>query len=253
MRSNRVKQSWRDGQPVRANWLLSGDPFIAEVMAHSGVDAIVIDMQHGCGIGPERAIACLQAINTTATVPFVRVPWNDPVHLQYVLDAGAAGVIVPLVNTAADAARAAGACRYPPVGFRSAGPNRVTLGEGADYMEGANDDVACLVMIEHIDAVWAIEEIARVAGLDGFFIGPGDLALSLGLPPTADVADSVHVAACAHVRDVALANGLVVGIATGGPEEARRRVREGYSFCPFGSDWGFVAQGAKAALATFDG
>jgi 4-hydroxy-2-oxoheptanedioate aldolase len=253
MRPNQVKRLWREERPVRASWLITGDPAAAELLAHAGFDAIVIDMQHGSGIGPERAVAAMRAINTTPTVPFVRVPWNDPVHLQYVLDAGAYGVIVPLVNTPAEAARAAGACRYPPLGYRSAGPNRVALGEGADYLQRANDEIACLVMIEHIDAVDQIEAIAGVPGIDGFFIGPGDLAFSLGLAPAADVQDPHHVAACERVRDVARAHGLVAGIATSGPAEARRRVQEGYTFCPFGSDWGFIRQGASDALATFSG
>lgn len=253
MRPNRVKQAWRDGTTVRAMWSVGGDPVLAEVLATSGVDALVLDMQHGVGIGPERAVAVLQAINTTATVPFVRVPWNDPVHIQYVLDAGAYGLIVPLVNTPEEAARAAGACRYPPLGYRSAGPNRVTLGDNADYMEHANEEIACLVMIEHIDAVNDLEAIAQVPGLDGFFIGPGDLAISLGLPLATAAADPAHIAACSRVRDVALAHGLVAGIACTGPEDARQRVQDGFTFCPFGSDWGFVIAGAKAALATFEG
>jgi 2-keto-3-deoxy-L-rhamnonate aldolase RhmA len=108
-------------------------------------------------------------------------------------------------------------------------------------------------MIEHIDAVNDLEAIARVPGIDGFFIGPGDLAISLGLPLATAAADPSHIAACARVRDVALANGLVAGIATSGPEDARQRVQDGFTFCPFGSDCGFVSQGIKAALATFAG
>ena len=253
MRPNRVKQLWREGKPVRASWLLSGDPLVAELLANAGFDAIVIDMQHGCGIGPERAAACLRAVNTTDTVPFVRVPWNDPVHIQYVLDAGAYGVIVPLVGSPEEAARAAGACRYPPQGYRSVGPNRVTLGAGADYVQHANDEIACLVMIEHVDAAGRIEEIAQVPGIDGFFIGPGDLAMSLGLPPSADVAEPRHIAACAQVLRAARSHSLVAGIAPSGPIEARRRFQEGFTFCPFGSDWGFIAQGASAALGAFEG
>ena len=253
MRPNRVKQLWRDGAPVAVNWLLSGNPFLAEVLAHAGADAILIDMQHGPGLTPAQVVSCLQAINTTDTVPFVRVPWNDPVHMQYVLDAGAYGVVIPLVNSAEDAARAVGACRYPPLGFRSAGPNRVSLGEGADYLSRANDEIACLVMIEHIDAVNAIEEIARVPGLDGFFVGPGDLALSLGLPASLPEPNPEHTAAITRVREVAQANGLVAGIACGGAEDARRRAAEGFTFCAFGTDWGFVDQGARNALAVFRG
>lgn len=251
MRPNRVKALWREGTAVRATWSLSGDPLTAEILGNAGFDAVLIDMQHGFTIGPERVGAFLHAISTTPAVPMVRVPWNDPVHLQYVLDAGAYGVIVPLVNTPEEAARAAGACRYPPVGFRSYGPNRVDYYAGADYFEHANDEVICLVMIEHIAAVDRLDEIARVPGIDGFFIGPGDLALSMGLAPGAGASDAGYQAAVARVRDVALANGLVAGIAPGGPADARLRVDEGFAFCPFGSDWGYLAEGAEAALRTF--
>jgi 4-hydroxy-2-oxoheptanedioate aldolase len=251
MRPNRVKQLWREGQPVRAAWVLSGDPLTAEILANAGFDAILIDMQHGFTIGPERVGTLLHAISTTAAVPLVRVPWNDPVHLQYVLDAGAYGVIVPLVNTPEEAARAAGACRYPPLGFRSIGPNRVTYYAGADYVEHANDEIICLVMIEHIDAVGRIDAIARVPGIDGFFIGPGDLAMSMGLPPDGGAADLRFRDACRRVLDAARANGLVAGIAPFSPEDARRQVDEGFAFCPFGNDWSFLVEGAEAALRAF--
>ena len=251
MRPNRIRQLWREGKPVRATWSLIGDPLIAEMLGNAGVDAVLLDMQHGFTITPERAGACLQAISSTPAVPLVRIPWNDPVHFQYVLDAGAYGVIVPLVNSPADARRAVGACRYPPGGFRSIGPNRVEYYAGPDYFEHANEEIICLVMIEHVDAVEQIDEIARVPGIDGFFIGPGDLAISLGLPPGGGGADPRFAAACRRVLESARAHGLVAGIAPSGPEEARRRFEEGYNFCPFGSDWGFIAEGASAALATF--
>jgi len=205
MRANRIKSLWREGTPVRAVWTISGDPLTTEILGNAGFDVVVLDMQHGFTIGPERAGAFLQALSTTPAVPFVRVPWNDPVHLQYVLDAGAYGVIVPLVNTPEEAARAAGACRYPPIGMRSAGPNRVFFYAGDDYLEHANDDVICLVMIEHILAVECLEDIARVPGIDGFFIGPGDLALSMGLSPGTAASDAAFQVAVTRVRDVAVA------------------------------------------------
>ncbi len=251
MRPNKVKALWRENRPVTVGWMGTADPYVAETLAHAGFDAIVLDMQHGMAIGPDRAALCFQAISTTDTVPFVRVPWNDPALIQYVLDAGAYGVIVPLVMTVEDARRAAGACRYPPLGYRSVGPNRARLYGGADYVQRANEEIACLVMIEHIAAVERVEEIAQVPGIDGFFIGPADLALSLGLPPGADIGEPRHVAACQRVLAAARSRGLVAGIACSGPEEARRRIAEGFNFNPIGSDIGFIAGGAQRAIRLF--
>lgn len=249
MGPNRIKQMWRENRPVSVAWLTLGEPHAAELVAHQGFDAIVIDMQHGISVTPDRATECIRAINTTNAVPIVRVPWNDPVHFQYVLDAGALGVIVPLVNSPAEAARAAGACRYPPVGFRSIGPNRVTFAN-ADYFPSANDEVICLVMIEHIQAVEQIDEIARVAGIDGFYIGPGDLGISLGIGPDPH-GDARHAAACRQTLEAAQRHGLVAGFHPSGPADARRRVEEGYKFCPCGGDWEFLLAGSAEALATF--
>jgi len=253
MRPNRVKALWRENKDVKAAWTITGDPLTTEILANSDFDAILIDMQHGFTIGPERAGTLLQVISTTDAVPMVRVPWNDPVHIQYVLDAGAYGVIVPLINTPEDAARAAGATRYPPIGYRSIGANRVEFYAGDNYLQESNDEIICLVMIEHIDAVGRIDEIAKVPGIDGFFIGPGDLALSLGLAPGMGASDARFQAACQRVLDAARANGLVAGIAPHSAKDARVRVDQGFTFCPFGSDWGFLAEGAEAALRDFGG
>jgi 4-hydroxy-2-oxoheptanedioate aldolase len=251
VRPNRLKQLWREGKPARVVWESFGDPLVAEVLANVGFDAILLDMQHGFGITPDRVATCLQAISTTTTVPLVRVPWNDPVHVQYVLDAGAYGVIVPLVNTPAEAERAVAACRYPPLGSRSIGANRAPFYAGPDYYEHANEEIICFVMIEKMEAVEQVDQIARVPGVDGLFIGPGDLALSLGLPPTAESTDPRHVAACQRVLDAARSHGLVAGIAAFGPDEARRRIEQGFTFCPFGSDRQFIASGGSAALASY--
>jgi 4-hydroxy-2-oxoheptanedioate aldolase len=249
MEPNRIKQMWRENRPVAVAWLTLGEPHAAELLAHQGFDAIVIDMQHGIGVTPDRAIACIRAINTTNTVPFVRVPWNEPVHFQYVLDAGALGVIVPLVNSPAEAARAAGACRYPPLGYRSIGPNRVTFAN-PDYYARANDEVICLVMIEHIKAVEQIDAIAQTAGIDGFYIGPGDLGISLGIGPDA-TGDARHIAASRQTLEAARRHGLVAGFHPSGPADARQRISEGYQFCPCGGDWEFLLSGSAEALATF--
>ena len=133
--------------------------------------------------GRDRAAQWFQAVSTTGTVPMARVPWNDPVWFQWVLDAGAYGIIVPLVNDGEEAAKAGMSCRYPPIGFRSIGPNRATLYAGSDYLAQANEEIICLVMVENINTIPNLEEMAKAPGIDGFYIGPADLAISMGVDP----------------------------------------------------------------------
>ena len=186
MRPNRLKQLWREGKPALGVWVSTGDPYVVESLGRAGFDWVLIDMQHGMGIDVGRAVACLQALSGAEAVALVRLPWNQPEYFQWVLDAGAQGVLVPLVNTPEDARRAVQACRYPPLGNRSFGPNRARL-YGPDYFERANDEVALLVQVETREAVEQAEAIARVEGVDALYIGPADLAISMGLPPGLDV------------------------------------------------------------------
>ncbi|MBI4497618.1 MAG: 2,4-dihydroxyhept-2-ene-1,7-dioic acid aldolase [Chloroflexi bacterium] len=251
MRPNTVKALWREGQPAVVGWLSCADPYVVEVMAQAGFDALVLDMQHGMGIGPDRAAVVLQIISSTNTIPLVRVPWNDPVHIQYVLDAGAYGVIVPLIDSREEAVKAAGASRYAPLGYRSVGPNRARFYAGPDYIQHANEETICLVMIEHIDTIPRLEEIATAPGIDGFYIGPSDLAVSMGLGPGSVQSDPRHEAACLRVLEVAQAHGLIAGVHCGGHEEAKRRFDQGFKFCPVGSDIAFVGTGARSALQPF--
>ena len=248
MRPNNVKTIWREGRNAVAGWLSTADLYNAEIMANAGFDALVLDMQHGLGRGPDRAAAVIQVISSTNTVPFVRVPWNDPVYLQYVLDAGAYGVIVPLVNTPADARKAGAACRYPPEGTRSIGQGRTRFYAGPDYFQKANEELVCLVMVETEEALANLNEIARTPGIDGFYIGPNDLALSLGIPTANCTAHPRHQAARQRVVEVARDHGLVAGCHAASPEEALARFEEGFRFCPVGSDVGLIANGARAAL-----
>lgn len=247
MRPNRVKALWREGKAAVVGWQSTADTYVAETMAHAGFDALVLDMQHGMAIGPDRAALWLQAVSTTDTVPLVRVPWNDPAFIQWVLDAGAYGVIVPLVNSYEEAVKAGGACRYAPLGYRSVGANRARLYAG-DYFQHANEEVICLVMVEHPDTVARIDELAAAPGIDGFYIGPSDLAVAMGLGPGMVQESEAHAAACQRVLDAARAHGLVAGIHCAGPEQAAQRIAQGFQLCPIGNDVGFVAAGARAAL-----
>ncbi|MAG36221.1 MAG: 2,4-dihydroxyhept-2-ene-1,7-dioic acid aldolase [Dehalococcoidia bacterium] len=250
MSVERLRGLWRDGKPVSAAWLSTTDGLIAETVARGGFDVLVLDMQHGMAIGPDRAAAWLQAVGNADVAALARVPWNEPVHIQYILDAGADGVIVPLVASPAEAARAAGACRYPPLGFRSWGPNRARYRAEGDYLTWANEQVLCFALIEHIDAVNQIEAIVQTPGLDGVFIGPNDLGFSMGQLPGRH--DEQHAAACRRVVEVARAADRVAGFyAGGGPAEALRHVDQGFNFCPIASDVGLIRDGAAAAIERF--
>jgi 4-hydroxy-2-oxoheptanedioate aldolase len=247
---NRVKQLWQEGKPAAGVWISTGNTYVAEVLAHAGFDWAVVDMQHGMGISAARAIACFQAMNGTETVPLARVPWNDPIAIQHVLDAGCYGVIVPMVNSYEEAVRAAGACRYAPLGYRSSGPNRARL-LGPDYMQRANEELICLVMIETVEALRNLDEICQAPGIDGVYIGPSDLAVSMGLPTIGmDNKHPDHVAAVQHVLDTARRYGVVAGMHCGSAEEVVRRFEQGFQFCPVGSDINFIAASAAEAVKT---
>ena len=248
MRANKVKTLWQQGKAPTVAWLFSADTYIGELMANAGFDALVLDMQHGMGIGPDRAALWLQAVSTKDTVPMVRVPWNEPAYIQWVLDAGAYGVIVPLVNSREEAAKAVGACRYPPVGYRSVGPNRARFYGGVDYFEGANREVICLIMIENINTVAHLEELAEVRGIDGFFIGPVDLAVTMGLAPEEIQNSTKHAEACRRVLDVAKGHGLMAGIYSRSAQEMLRRTEEGFMFCPCINDAHALTAAANTAL-----
>jgi 4-hydroxy-2-oxoheptanedioate aldolase len=246
----RVRALWREGQTVTSAWLSTPDGLIAEALARAGFDLLVLDMQHGMAIGPERAAAWLQVVQGAGVAALVRVPWNDPVHIQYVLDAGADGIIAPLVASPADATKAVGACRYPPLGYRSYGPNRARLLGQPDYYTWANENVLCIALIEHVAAVEQIEAIAATPGLDGLFVGPTDLGLSIGLRP--GERDPRHWELCKRVAEVGRARGLILGFWSGGDLAEIRKYQEiGFNFLPLVNDVALVRAGAEAAIRQF--
>src|SRR5207249_1082083 len=152
MRENRLKRMWEAGRSAVGGWLTVPSSFSAELMAQAGFDWLCVDMQHGV-IDYQVAVTMLQAISTTETVPIVRVLWNEPGMIMKALDAGAYGVVVPIVNTAAEAEVAVSACRYPPRGIRSHGPIRAALYGGRDYLARADEEVLCIVQVETKESV----------------------------------------------------------------------------------------------------
>ncbi|MEE9198742.1 MAG: aldolase/citrate lyase family protein, partial [Dehalococcoidia bacterium] len=147
-----------------------------------------------------------------------------------------------------EATRAGMSCRYPPIGFRSIGPNRVNLYAGSDYYRHANDERVCLAMVESIETIPHLEEMAQAPGIDGFYIGPADLAISMGGDPTKYREIKEHNEATQKVLDVAGAHGLVAGIHCRSPEEVNDRFRQGFMICPAAADASLMAISAKAAV-----
>ena len=248
MKKNRVKELWREGKAAIGTWLVLGSPITAEIMANLGFDWLVIDTEHGSiDIGTTQSI--IQAINTTDTVPMVRVPWNDPMPIKRALDAGAYGLVIPMVNSREEAIRAVRASRYPPAGIRSYGGPRARLYGGLDYFEHANEEIALIVQIEHIDAVNRIDEILSVEGVDGFFIGPSDLAISMGLKPGMDQTDPRHVEAVSKVLASGKKHGVPGGIHVGSPEAVNEHIVQGCQFIALASDERFLRSAASAAFS----
>ena len=185
MRPNALRALWQSGGAAVNGWLAIANSFSAETMAHQGWDSLTIDLQHGV-VDYQTMVTMLQAISTTATVPIVRVPWLEPGILMKALDAGAYGVICPMVNSREDAQKLVAYTHYAPRGTRSFGPVRALLYGGADYPQHANDTIVTFAMIETAAALENLDEILSVEGLDAIYIGPSDLSLALGCTPTFD-------------------------------------------------------------------
>ncbi|HUP21950.1 MAG TPA: aldolase/citrate lyase family protein [Thermoanaerobaculia bacterium] len=247
MRKNAALAKWRAGRQTVGGWLSLANTHVAEMMAHAGFDWLCLDLQHGL-LDYRDLLHMLPAISTTDTSPIVRVPANDPKDIGKALDAGALAVIVPLVNSRAQAEAAVAACRYPPLGVRSWGPLRAALYGGPSYAAQANQEIACIVMIETRDGLANLEEIVSTPGLGAVFVGPSDLALALGLPPRGDTDDASHLAAVDEILRACKRRGVPAGIHTSSLAWAKRRLAAGFELVTLVSDAGLLMQGVSAAL-----
>jgi 4-hydroxy-2-oxoheptanedioate aldolase len=223
-----------------------GSPFAAELLANTGFDYVCVDLQHGL-TDFELAWTMLQAARAADASTVVRVPFNHTPWPGKAFDAGAEAVIVPMVNSRADAELAAAACRYPPEGVRSFGPVRsgVVLGDDPVTM---NRTVTCLVMIETLRAVEAADEICTVPGVDGVYIGPADLSVSM-CGSLAAMGSKEHRDAIDSVRGACERAGIVAGIHTGGGAQAREFAAAGFQMCTLGTDAALLRSVARSELA----
>lgn len=245
MRPNKVRTRLAASELVVNGWLSIASAYSAEGVGHSGVHAVTVDLQHGM-LGFSDALAMLQAISATPATPMVRVPALDPAQIMHLLDAGAYGIICPMISTPEQAAELVSACRYPPAGRRSFGPSRGLLYGGTDYVAQADETVMVIPMIETAVAVARIDEILNVAGIDMIYVGPNDLAFELdghvGHPrPKSE-------AALLEVLDAATRRGIPAGIFCGSGEEARKRAQQGFQLVTPGNDFAHLTRSMNEAV-----
>jgi len=246
---NPLLAKWRAGQSTLGLWCSAANAALGEYAATVDTDFILWDQQHGLVTDADLA-PCFRSVLGTGVAPVARVAANDLTLIGRALDAGAFGVVVPLVNTAAEAEAAARACRYPPDGERSFGPNRVAIVMGGLDPRKLGE-VACIVMVETATGLANVEAIAATPGVDAILIGPSDLAIGLGLAP--DDRGAKHAAAVKHVADVCRAQGIASGIVLGDGATARKHIDLGFQFINVTTDIGLIVSGLTRELAVARG
>lgn len=253
MRANRIKQLWAAGQPVLNGWLSLACPFSAEVMAAQGYDSLTIDMQHGM-VDFMTSLGMMQAMAASGVVPMARVAWLDPVEIMRILDAGAYGIICPMIESREDAERLVSYVRYPPTGVRSFGPSRAVFSAGANYGERADEEVLCFAMIETRKGFDNLEAIAATPGLDGIYIGPADLALALtgrAYRTGFDRTEPELIDAIKHIREVAHAAGIRAALHCGSASYAAEATKWKFDLLTVSNDVRLLAAAARDSVEEF--
>lgn len=255
MRPNPVKRALKEGRPQVGTWLSLGSVCAARFLARAGFDWLNVDMEHSM-VGIETTTAIFGAVADAGCPIFARVPSNRHDHIKRVLDNGAHGVVVPMVNSRAEAEAAVSACLYPPHGTRSVGGSQHALNfdaTAAEYYARANEELLIVLQCEHIESVRNADEIFAVPGIDAIFVGPNDLAASMrsadGKPPHPDATRE----AMTHILNMCRKHKVAAGVHTSSPEEARLRIEEGWQFIAITSELKMMLDGAAAVLRGLGG
>lgn len=248
MRRNKLKQLIQEQSAIINGWLAIPSGYSAEIVGHQGYDAVTVDLQHGM-IDFASALSMLQALSATPTVPLVRVQDNNPAQIMRMLDAGAYGIICPMISTAEQAAQFVAACRYPPYGVRSFGPARGLLYGGADYPQHANQEILTLAMIETREGLANLDAILATDGLDGVFIGPNDLSLTLTGSASAESQHPDMLAAVERVVSRCREQQKLAGIFCTSGDAARLRIEQGFQFVSPANDVMQLGRAARVAIA----
>ena len=243
-----LHQKFAAGLKAVNGWCALPSAVTAEIMGRQGFDLMTVDLQHGL-IDYQMALTMLQVLQGLPAPVLVRVPWNEPGIVMKCLDAGFAGVICPMVNTVQDAEALVQAARYAPLGSRSFGPTRANLVHGGSYVKTANTQVLVLAMIETRQALDNLDGILGVEGIDGIYVGPSDLGLSLGYEPTLDPSAPEVLEAIAEIAARTKAAGRLAGVHTGSAEMIRRAFRQGYDFASLLTDARIFANAVAGQVA----
>ena len=253
MRKNKLKELFKAGKPIINSWLAVPSSFSAEIMANQGWDSLTIDMQHGL-IDYPNAVNMLQAISSTETTPMARVNWNEPGQIMKILDAGCYGVICPMVSNKKEAENFVKACQYPPKGYRSFGPIRASIYGGDDYAKYADQEILKLAMIETKEALEKLDEILDTPNLDGIYIGPADLSLSVGEEPGFDKPENTKAyKEILRILEAAKKKNLIAGLHNGSAEYAQKMIDKGFDLVTVGSDSRYIGSGAKSDIEKLKG
>ncbi|MFO0808075.1 MAG: aldolase/citrate lyase family protein [Gemmataceae bacterium] len=253
MKTNSVKRQLKAGKPSLGTWLSLGSIPASRFMARAGFSWLTVDIEHTL-VNIETATHMFASIADAGCVPLARVPSNRHDHIKRALDNGAMGVVVPMVNTVAEAKAAVSACLYPPRGDRSVGGSVHALNFGtsaAEYFQKADDELLIVLQCEHIMAVEDADAILAVPGIDAIFVGPNDLAASMRGPTGAPPSAEATAKAMAKVLAACKKNGVAAGVHCFSTADAQARIAEGWQFLAIGSELKMMVDGAAAVLAPF--
>ncbi|MEP0562914.1 MAG: aldolase/citrate lyase family protein [Paracoccaceae bacterium] len=251
MIKNGLKELWSAGKPALNGWLSIGNSFTAEIMAAQDFDSLSVDLQHGA-LDYSSALPMFQAMRASGKTLLARVPWNEPGVIMKVLDAGAYGIICPMINNRAEAEQFVSSMRYPPRGARSFGPTRVNFAAGANYAGEANDEMLAIAMIETADGVANAAEIVATPGLDAIYIGPSDLTLGYTngrLPAGQDRQEDEMIDVIKTLLKTAHDAGIRACIHTASPAYSARAIGWGFDLATVATDVKCLADAAASNIA----
>jgi 4-hydroxy-2-oxoheptanedioate aldolase len=247
MRKNHVRAKLKQGEASIGSWLTLPDTVSAHLMARTGFDWLTVELEH-TPITMETAAASFAIIAACGVAPLARVPINSVENIKRVLDTGGWGIVVPMVNSRAEAEAVVNAARYTPIGKRSVGGQLHAANfdtDPATYYARANEEILVVVMAEHIEAVEAADDILSVPGIDAVFIGPNDLHNSMGLAPMFDSQEKQFVDAVEHIRATAKKHGVASGIHVLDAASAKKRIDQGFQFIAVASESGMMLAKAR--------